>query len=196
MVARENSPPSAPEFSERSAHTLHRISLWQGNSENAIVSGRSLALVTPQEIGTLTDRITSDDVKVWTAAKVLVPYPSWNDDHVARFDMRTNADCMAKANQSMPTIDTQHLVRGAVVMGKRIYAIAPGGSPLIPGVKRLDQLCGLFSPRRDGPFVNKQRQSWIVRYLASVGKLMSLDLTHGCSRKDHRNPAPEPGKNR
>ncbi len=90
-------------------------------------------------------------MKVGTAARFWCPTPAGNDDHVARFDVCTDADGVAKANESMPTIDTQDLVRGAVVMRKRIYAIAPGGSPLVPGVERFDQLRRLFPTRSDGP---------------------------------------------
>jgi hypothetical protein len=183
VAIRECSPLSTPEFKERSVHTLHRISLWEGNSENSIISGRSLAAVTAQEIRTLANRITSDDVKVGTTSEILVPDAGWNDDHVSRFDVRTDPDRVAKANESMPSIDAQDFVRRTVVMRKRIDAIAPGGSPFVPGVKRFNQLGSLFSGRRDHPFINEQRQPRIVRYLAAIGKLMSFDLTHGCSRK-------------
>jgi hypothetical protein len=180
---RENSSLGTPEFDESSAQALHRIRLRQRNGENSIVGGRPLALIAPQEIGTLADRITPDDVKVWTTPEVLMPDPGWNHNHVSRFNVRTNADRMAKANQGMPTINAEHLVRGTVVMRERIYAIAPSGSPLVSGIERFDQVRGLFSARPNCSLVNEQRQPRIVRYLASIGELMSFDLTHSCSRK-------------
>ena len=138
--------------------------------------------MTPQEIGTLPDWITADDVEIWTTAKILVSHAGWDNDYVSRFNMSTDADSMAKANEGMASIDAQHLVRSAVVMRKWIYAIAPRGSPVVLRVERFDQLCSLLSACRDCRLVNKQRQPWIVRYFASVGKLMGFHLTHGCEK--------------
>jgi hypothetical protein len=118
-------------------------------------------------------------MKVGTASQILMADACGNNDHISSFHMCADSYGVAQTNEGMPAVDAQDFVRGAVVMGKRIDAVTPGGSPIILGIEGFDHFRSLLAPRGDDSLVDQERQARIVRYFACIGELMTFDLAHG-----------------
>jgi hypothetical protein len=69
-------------------------------------------------------------------------------------------------------------VGGAVIVSKGIDAIAPRRSPIVLGIQILQGIRQLPSACGDYRFVDQQRQTRIVRYIARVCKEMHFGLAH------------------
>jgi hypothetical protein len=167
-----------PKFDQSAFTALHRISPRQWNGCDALVGGRTFSTISAKQIGFLTDRIASDNVKVRPTAEILMPDACGNNDHISCLYMSADSRRVSKSNHCVAAINAKYLMGRAMIVRKWIDPVAPRGSPIVFRIKSFKRLRQLSSPRGDCPFVDQQNEARVVWNIACIGEQMRFRLSH------------------
>src|SRR5215469_12349938 len=124
------------------------IGNWQ-SCDRAIGFG-PFAWLAAKQIPLASVGVGSDDSKIRARADVLMSHSGWNHDEISSAHLDIFALLAAKSQRCRAVIDAEHLVRGAVVVGKRIDTISPRIAPIVLSESALEHRSAIFGVRRNG----------------------------------------------
>ena len=96
-------------------------------------------------------RIGAYDKQVEAAAEVFVPYAGGDHDYVAGLYVNQRTVLTAELHARRAARDSQHLVSGAVVVMKRVDAVAPAAAPAVGAETRSHTFSEPFSGSNNAP---------------------------------------------
>lgn len=104
---------------------MERIVLRQRNSGDVVIGLRSFPRIPAQQIPLPPIWVGADHVKLRAAFQAFMADAGWNHENIARFHSKRSSVFASDLERGRATIDSQHLMRGAVVVVKRENPRAP-----------------------------------------------------------------------
>jgi len=172
-----------PNLSQRTFRAIDRIIIWNWQSGDLAIGFGPLAEPASEQVPIASIGISANNGKVRARIEFLVSDASWNHNYVAGLHIQIPAALTANFQCRGATVDTENLMRGAVIMSKGIHTVSPRITPVIVSEAFLKKGSGIVTVGGECVPVHQQWQHAVwknaVVFKPELLRLNKLSRDHG-----------------